>query len=298
MEATQIKKTSSPPPSIIPSLPTPSLPYASLELQHQLNTYLNTDDISKQDPAVHFNGQVGSILYDGILDLYLTLGVIKKPRTQAFDKKRTKLSANFYILKSPFFKVRQYHMWTLPDSQNHRNQSYDSRWEEELHRKGIVYQIGINPELMYTGTYKKISFEISNGVDVNTHFYTQRQYMTLETDFIKNPITFEDYVPRIGSVEYLNLILKSSLLNGFKIEQSIFYRNYYFPHYYFSNELGLNYTYKSDRASFYKLRIHYQINNRLIFAYDFFDYKNNFFKSNRKGKEKRYKNIFRVSCML
>ena len=275
--------------------------YSNIELRHQLNTYVENSlkKNNHQDPSVQFRAQIGSVLYQGIIDLYLNLSVEKLPKTLAIYQRRPELYANVYILRSKFLKIRQYNIWRLPFTPSDEVfEEYETRWDEELDREGTVYIVGLNPITMFGFRNSFAQWEANFGLDLNSRLYSRTQYTSYRDERNGKSHIIEDHVPRLGSIQSIGGSLTPNALSSIKIAASVYYRSFFLPRYFQTNELGVQNRYSVDRASYYRLRFQFQLNNRMTLINDFMHFHQGFFASKRVGKEKRYKNIVRLSCVL
>ena len=294
-------------------LPTPSLNlnntkktllapifYSNIELRHQINAYVDEQASSRsQEPSVQFRSQLGSVLYHGVVDLYLNLSAEKRPKNLAVFQRRPELHANIYILRAKWLKIRQYNIWRLPNSSKARVDTvYESQWEQELDSDGTVYVVGLNPssKLEFANSYALWESFVS--VDVSSRLYSRAQFAPYVDTRNGELRTIEDHVPRLGSVQSLGGSVSPHVMPHFSLGASMFYRSHFLPYYFQTNDLGVQSRYLADRASYYKLRLQFQLNDRLTLINDFMHFHRGFFASKRTGQEKRYKNIFRVSCVL
>ncbi|NRA46056.1 MAG: hypothetical protein HRU09_13980 [Oligoflexales bacterium] len=275
--------------------------YSNVEIRHQLNAYIEKSpgQNSHEDPSVQVRAQLGSVLYQGVIDLYLNLSAEKLPKNLAVYQRRPEMYANVYILRSKFFKIRQYNVWRLPFTSSRKMlEKYESRWDEELDREGTVYIVGLNPSFNLEFASSMARWEAYLATDLSSRLYSRTQYATFSDKRSGELGTIEDHVPRLGSVQALGGYLSPNALPKLKIGGSIHFRSYFLPYYFQTNDLGVQNRYLADRASYYKLRLQFQLNDRLTLINDFMHFHQGFFASKRRGKEKRYKNIFRVSFVL
>ncbi|MFK7823397.1 MAG: hypothetical protein AB8G05_04540 [Oligoflexales bacterium] len=275
--------------------------YSNVELRHQLNAYIEKSSArhSRQDPSVQFRAQLGSVLYQGIIDLYLNLSAEKLPKNLAVYQRRPELNANVYMLRSKHFKIRQYNIWRLPFSPNDEEaEEYETKWDEELDREGTVYIVGLNPSAMFNFDSSFAHWDAHAAIDLNSRLYSRTQY-TAYIDRRNGELRIiEDHVPRLGSIQSLGGSVSPKALNGLKIAGSIYYRSFFLPVYFKTNDLGVQNRYTADRASYYRLRFQFQLNKRTTLINDFMHFHQGFFAAKRVGREKRYKNILRLSCVL
>ena len=276
------------------------LSYASVELRHHVNSHFEKNGYAKQYvPSMQFRSQLGLVLYEGHVDLYSTFGVVKYPQTQRILQRRPEINLDFYPIKSPFFKLRQYHYWRLPFSRETSDPAtrYESPWDEEADRDGTVYTVGLNPVFRHKVSTQYGIFEGKVGSDLLTRLYSRKQ--TVQIDGIKDQDgnEVEDYIPRIGSKQFLGLQFAAQDVPGLKLMGHIYFESRFYPNYH-QKEYGTYYHYKVSRFSFYKLRLYLQLNKRLSLINDFYHFHNGFFAKNRFEHEKRFRNVMRISCLL
>lgn len=275
--------------------------YSNVELRHQVNSYVgqSSHKDTNQEPSVQFRAQLGSVLYQGLVDAYLNLSVEKLPKSLAVYQRRPELYANIYFLKSKFLKIRQYNIWRMPFSTADKvGEDYESQWDRELDLDGTVYIIGLNPTAKFSFKTAFADWEVDMGLDLNSRLYSRTQYAEYIDERTGLSNTVEDHIPRLGSIQSLGGAISPLGLGYLKIGGSVYYRSYFIPQYFQNNDLGVQNRYGADRASYYRIRFQLQLNKRLTLLNDFIHFHQGLFTAKRKGKEKRFKNMLRLSCVL
>lgn len=285
--------------------------YATLEFRHHLNTYYDGEDyLGKREPSAHARLQVGTTLYDGLLDTYATLGVFKVPRTQQVFQRRPQLAADLYPVRHPNFTLLQYNLIQLPFNEAEQDPEADATKNDA----GTIYTVGVTPSARWSVDAGTTRFVFRGGLDGWTKMYSRAQKttnFTREEDDSRlglsssptdeqpaEPFEVEDYAQHYSTQAVVGVAWEQ-LLNG-EMETGLTanYRTDYLPFY----EVGPatnDYKYTADRYSFYKWRLKVRITDRLSFVNDFYHFHDGLFAAKRQGEDsRRFRNIARIQCKL
>jgi len=283
--------------------------YGAVELRHHINTYYDADGfLARQSPFVHARLQLGAQFYSGFIDAYTTLGVYKAPDTQQVLQRRPEIAVDVYPLKNEYVTIQQYNIAQLP----YRETRPDPE-SEETHAYGTVYTFGLAPSVKYPLRFGGLRVDMKLGLDGWTRLYSQPQY----TDsYERQDLDEEEGDGRLGlaegevdeePIEDSALHYRTLATSGFAFaldsapsfttELTANYQSRFEP-VYTRTEDGTDHHYGADRYSYYKARINYAISDRLSFSNDFYHFFEGAFDAKRRGEERRYRNMARITCRL
>lgn len=275
--------------------------YGFLELRHHLNTYYGDgNEVVSREPTMNLRLQLGKLLYNGRVDAFLTVGMIKIPKTLQILERRPEFQIDFYPYKDDIFVLRQYSMARLPGLVL-REEDLDDPLPTPQPNRGTQlttateFIFGLAPYLQLNLSSQRGMFHSRLGFDVWTSYYSQRQFT--KTSAPGPEVEIEDDAPKLTSKQFLTLGYQSSYLKDVLVEGSIYYDSKFYPVYVIADE-KTNTSYKHDRFSFYKIRFQYDVTNAFSVVNDFYHFNEEFFVSNVHNGERRYRNVFRIICKL
>jgi hypothetical protein len=91
--------------------------------------------------------------------------------------------------------------------------------------------------------------------------------------------------------------LAPSVIHGFVGETTVHYHQRFDPRY-TSIDGNVSYQYAVERYSYLRLRLHYDITDRVSVTNDFYEFREGFFEASRPVTEWRYRNIARLTCKM
>jgi hypothetical protein len=296
--------------------------YATAELRHHLNTYYDsTGYYAHQEPSTHARIQAGAQLYEGFVDVYGTLGVFKIPRTQQVMQRRPELAADVHLLQSEYATIMQYNIVQFPIREEAAGPMAEDDKTDGFNA-GVVYTLGLTPTVKWPIPTTAGKGEVKLGADGWTRVYSRRQYtedygpaFDGEDDGTgrdglglapegedAGPGTdaepIEDYAPHYQAQVFAGGSFASTLVRGSLAEVTGHYHSRFDPRYEVEADESVDYEYAVDRYSYYRVRLRYEINERLSVTNDFYHFHEGMFEAKRKGDERRFRNIARVSCRL
>lgn len=296
------------------SLPIPGKWYGAVELRHHVSTYYDDDGAyAHQTPSLHARAQLGAQFYDGVVDLYGTFGAYKLAGTQQVLQRRPEVALDLHLVRSDYVTLLQYNVVQLPFEQREP----DPDAPDDVLDAGSVYSVGAALTLkapMHLGSTK---LEPQLGFDGWTRLYSRKQYTSEYTEHrdgfdegrlgLKENGEANQDANHQGEIEDSALHYDQQVMLGFavtpgilpqsQIELSGNHHSKFAPRY-DAYASGADYTYGVDRYSYVRFRISYDINERLSLANDFYDFKAGLFAEERKGEDRRYRNIARITCRL
>ena len=285
--------------------------YGTAEVRHHINTYYAEDNsYGHQEPSLHVRLQLGAQFYDGLLDTYLTLGAYKLSETQQILQRRPELGADFHIIRHPNFELLQYNLFELP----YRDTTVDPETQEDG-EMGTVIMVGVAPtaKLPFVGLGAK--WEAKGGFDAWTKLFSRKQYTAAVTDERTSPEDDEDegHLGLTGDPEATGPIEDTAmhyrLLATWGVTGQVLalpevvgevtgnYFTKFEPHYY-EKDSAIDYTYVPERYSYLRVRLQYQFNERWAVTNEFYDFYDSFFRGQRRGDERRYRNVARMTVKL
>lgn len=291
----------------------PEALYGSVEMRHHVNTYYDRDDFrTLQQPAMHARAKVGMTFRGGLIDAHATAGIIKGAETQKFYRRRGELEVDVYPWRSRYGQLIQYNLVQLPSDDDPFSR------EENISRQGLAYTLGAAPTLRWPAVAGGWELAAKAGVDVWTRLYSKTQYRGQAEDqeerderfALQNPERnsneepeprVEDTAQRYYSQYMLGAAVSPWFLPQFEFEPGVFYDVYLVPEYADpapGEEYSRDYTYVSERNSFYRLRASLILSERTRLINDFYHYHEGFFASRRRGDARRFRNVARISYRL
>jgi hypothetical protein len=157
--------------------PTPGLMggvwHGAVELRHQLvSFYDETNAPVRQEPTVHTRAQLGAQFYDGLADLYATLGVYKRAETVQVQQRRPELALDLRPVTSEYVDVLQYTIVKLPFQQ----QEPDPEAHEAETSDGSILVFGLAPLLKAPVDANGTRLTFKAGFEAWTKLYSRKQY--------------------------------------------------------------------------------------------------------------------------
>jgi hypothetical protein len=158
--------------------------------------------------------------------------------------------------------------------------------------------------------------DVKAGLDGWTKLYSRKQYTSTYYQ-AENDDTDDEHMTLVGgdsgttgepiedtAMHYQGealggLSFTPAYLHGFKGEVTAHYLSKFDPVYTREEDGRVDYHYGAERYSFFRLRLHYDLTDRVSLADDFYDFHDGFFASDRRGDLNwRYRNIARLTCRL
>lgn len=283
--------------------------YGTLELRHHINTFYDQDDyLARQDPSAHARIQLGAQLYEGTVDVYTTLGVFKRPRTQQILQRRPEMALDYYPWRSAYGNVLLYNLVRVPFA----NEDEDREAEDEVLGTGTVYTIGFAPTLKYPITAAGYQWQPKTGLDLWTRLYSRPQYTTeydldgespgdrdqfaLDDSGDAKPI--EAYAPTYNGLYFVGLAVDPTSGKGAHAELSGYYKSVFHARYVVDDDETVSHEYGADRYSYYRLRLKYDLSDDLAILNDFYHFHEGAFEAKRREPMRRFRNIARVTLRL
>lgn len=286
--------------------------YGTAELRHHVNTYYDTEGYySRQEPSTHVRMQLGAQFYEGMIDAYATLGVFKIPETQQIMQRQPELALDFYPLRGQYFTILQYNLLQLPVKSeatvptNEDDRSYDPQSSEST-----IYTFGIAPSFKFPIAAGSSRIDLKTGADAWTRLYSRRQYVE-DTTYVADedegrlglaaesddePI--EDYAMHYRTQVLAGAAIEPGITKGFTTELTAHHHSRFDPKYTRDESGSIDYEYGATRYSYYRVRLRYEITERIAVTNDFYHFFDGAFQSKREGEDRRFRNIARVTCKL
>ena len=286
--------------------------YGTAEIRHHLNTYYDDHGTyQRQEPSMHVRLQTGAQFYEGIVDAYATLGVYKMSDTQQILQRRPELGLDFHIVKNDWFDVIEYNLVQMP----YRETAVDPETDEGG-EMGTVAMLGFAPAAKLPLSGLGAKWELKVGEDGWTKVYSKRQYtgsyretdrdydqnghggLSLTDGSSQTPI--EDTAMHYRLVSAAGVTAAANALPALVTEVSVNHYTKFDPRYSREGSNGsVDYKYGTDRISYYRWRLQYQVSDRWSITNDFYQFYEEFFAARRIGLEdRRFRNVARVSCKL
>lgn len=294
--------------------PSPSPWRAGIELRHHLLVVREADsDDAKQEPTAHARLQIGARLYDGLAELYGTLGVYKSPQTRQVLQRRPEFAVDLRPIQEHYFELMQYNLVLLPFA---ATQSDPEALETEA-SQGSVYVVGVAPSFklpwqsqMGTGLFRL-------GVDSWTKLYSRRQYTSDYQDDGESeldqgrlslsgqgssdraaPEAIEDTAPHYDSQAMLGLAFSPASFAEWRMGITGHMHSSFSPRYVRDQDGGVSYDYAVERYSFLKLGWDWQINERTTMSDEFIHYYDYAFQGERGDDRRRMRNTLKLAVRL
>ncbi len=288
--------------------------YGSVEVRHHANAYYGESGAYERlDPSVHVRAQLGAQFYEGMGDAYTTLGVFKESETQQILQRQPEVAVDLYPLKNDYVQIMQYNFVQLPVRESNTSKKQAEEESVEEYNPSTVYTVGFAPTFKLPVNQNGTRIELKTGADGWTRLYSRKQYVEGQTyreeedgeseRFELNAPTrseepIEDFAPHYQAQEFAGFLLSPAVARALTIEGSGHYHSRFTPIYTPVENGGTDYEYGVDRYSYGRLRIKVDLSDRLALTNDFYAYHEGFFTGDRKGDERRYRNVLRMSCRL
>lgn len=279
--------------------------YGFLDLRHHLNTYFDHHDFQEhQDPSVHLRTQGGVRLYGGIVDLYGTTGVVKRPQTQQILQRRPEIEVDYFPVRGAL-QVLGYMVIYPPFSGEEVEIQRDDEENIDMNSlknaidrtpDGTVVTLGLRPSYRYSGVLGSGVLTGRWRLDMHTRLYSRKQYVEVR-DLEEQDHQVEVVDPVLFAKPGLNLewVPTSAPSWFFQASAALHWDSQ--PTY----QWGLGRAkakYKIRRSSHWRLRVRHDIGERLTLINDFYTFHEGFFAEDRMGDRKRHRNILRLICKL
>jgi hypothetical protein len=292
--------------------------YGTVELRHHINTYYQPDGgYGHEEPSLHARLQVGAQMYDGMVDAYATLGVFKIPETQEVMQRQPELSLDLYPYRNQYFTLLQYNLLRMPVKSSATVTAPDDE-EKEQATESTMLLFGVAPVARLPLDFEHARVELKTGVDGWTRLYSRRQYTTTTPVPMDDPdddhfsLTdegapttvgggepIEDYAMHYDLEGMTGFGVSPAFARGLLFEGTVHHHSRFEPRYYRDEaDQSVSYDYAVERYSFYRIRLRYDLTDRLSIANDFYHFHDGFFAENRKGEDRRFRNVARVTCKL
>ncbi len=289
--------------------------YGSIEVRHHANAYYDqSGDYARLDPSMHVRAQFGAQFYDGLVDTYATLGVFKETETQQVLQRQPEIAVDLYPLKNDYVKILQYNFVQLPVRQSNTSQKQVEEESVDEYNPSTVYTVGLAPTFKLPVNYNGTKIELKLGGDGWTRLYSRRQYiegeshrdeadddddrLALNTPSESGDEPIEDYATHYQAQEFAGVVLSPAVARSFTAEATAHYHSRFTPIYTRSESGGTDYEYGVDRYSYARVRLKFDLTDRLALTNDFYAYHEGLFDGDRKGDDRRYRNVLRMSCRL
>jgi hypothetical protein len=290
--------------------------YKSAEIRHHINTYYQEKNyLRNQEPSLHARLQLGANFYENMLDLYGTIGVYKLPKTQQIRQRRTEIALDVHAVTAGDFSLLIYNIVQLPLQGNESDGEFEDSTaadEKESYQDGTIYTFGLMPtykNLLVSSGFQK--WKILAGGDAWTRFYSRKQFtgeydlsspkedLALasqgETTQTTEAAEIEDFAQHYDTEVYLGSEFEWSTF--FKMKLTGNYHSHFRPTY-LQHETGVDVNYAAERYSYYRLRLHYRVNERVALINDFYHFHGGLFEDKKRFDDRRFRNIARVTCRL
>lgn len=285
--------------------------YGTTELRHHVSTYYDQQGgLAKQEPSLHARLQVGAQFYEGMVDTYLTLGAFKQPRSQQVLQRRPEAAIDLNLVRTDHLTLQQYSLVQLPIKTT--DAGINAEDEKDDYSESTVYTVGFMPMAKLPLISGASRLELKGGVDAWTRLYSRRQYVrskpfddeqdddlhgySLAPEGDDAPI--EDFALHYEAQALSGVAFSPAQLKAFSAEATVHYQNRFDPRYKKTETGDVVYDYEPTRYSYYKLRLHYDLTDRIALTNDFYHFHGGFFAAQRSGEDRRYRNIARISCKL
>lgn len=302
--------------------------YSSLEIRHHLDTYYtNGGRYDHQNPVVHGRLQIGGQFYDGFADSYLTLGVFKETHSQQMMQRRPEAALDLYPVRLPMFTLLEYNLVQFPI----RAEASGAKPEDvtDDYSDATVTIVGLNPLVKIPIIAGDARFDWKVSADGWTKFYSRKQYTNRASApdddgehghlYLsggpegRSKAAAEGGTTQAEPIEDYALHYQTELMTGpsfspaalraLTVETTIHYHSRYEPIYERATkgpDVGrVSVHYDAERYSYYRLRLHYDLTDRVAVTNDFYHFHEGFFAGGERGPEYyRFRNIARLSCRL
>lgn len=289
--------------------------YGSVEIRHHANAYYGqTGAYERVDPSVHVRAQFGAQFYDGLVDAYATLGVFKETETQQILQRQPEVAVDLYPLKNDYVQVLQYNFIQIPVRQSNTSQKQAESESVDEYNPSTVYTVGLAPTFKLPVNYNGTKVELKTGADGWTRLYTRKQYvegqsyrgeeedddgrLALNQPKSDQGEEMEDYAPHYQAQEFAGFVLSPAVLRTLTAEATGHYHSRFTPIYAQGEGGGTDYKYGVERYSYARVRLKYDLTDRVALTNDFYAYHEGLFDGDRKGDDRRYRNVLRMSCRL
>lgn len=288
--------------------------YGSVEVRHHANVYYDESGYYERlDPAVHARLQLGAQFYEGMVDAYTTLGVFKETESQQVLQRQPEVALDLYPVKNDYFQLLQYNFVQLPVRRSNTSDKPTEEDSSEAYNPATVYTVGLAPTVKFPVVSSGTRIEFKAGVDGWTRLYSRKQYVEGEQilDDEDEPSRFglnapagedqepiEDRAMHYQGQGLAGIGLSPAFARSFNAETTGHYHSRWTPRYSYNDRGGTDYEYGVDRYSYYRVRLKLDLNERLALTNDFYHFHQGLFEAERKGEERRYRNILRLSCRL
>ncbi|MBF0440534.1 MAG: hypothetical protein HQK54_01395 [Oligoflexales bacterium] len=286
-------------------LPMPSQYYGLLDLRQYSETfYDNQNYLIRQPPHGEARLRLGAMYYEGMVDIYGTLGAIKVPSSQKVIQRRPEVEVDYYPISGEYGHIVFYNIVELPFSEGEFDRS-----NNVVSNQGTVASVGISPVIAIPTVIERNRFIFKIGGDIWTKLYSRRQYVDTSEDVKEGNESlllrrdesgepYEDY----ASPLYLEGLAGFSFIPAFAGKSAFhmlaYALNEFKPKYY--EESGVvKERYGAERSSYYQIKVKIAINDRIDLINDFYHYHKGFFEARVKGEDKaRYTNVLRLQTSL
>jgi len=288
--------------------------YSAVELRHHLNTYYDIQGYrARQEPSLHARAKLGATMQEGAIDAYATVGIIKGTQTQQLVQRRPEIEIDVYPLFGTYGQIIQYNIMQLPFA--HEDETTESDSDNSTDQQGTIYTLGLAPTLVLPYEINGSSLKMKAGFDFWTELFSRKQkrddedrdHFALdddEQDDESQSDTGEDSALRLFSQYMVGMVISPAWSRATELEASIYYDSDFIPEY-SDAEAGSDdeaeqrdYRYKADRDSHYRIRLQYELSERLAFINDFYHFHEGFFAKKVYDDDRRYRNIARLSYKL
>jgi hypothetical protein len=288
--------------------------YGSVEVRHHATAYYDeTGAYDRVDPSVHVRAQFGAQFYEGLVDAYATLGIFKETETQQILQRQPEVALDLYPVRNDHFQLLQYNFVQLPVRESNTSKKTAEEESVDEYNPSTVYTVGIAPTVKFPVNYNGTKIEFKLGADGWTRLYSRKQYVEgenyrYEEEEDDNRLALstpteddepiEDYATHYQAQEFAGFVLSPAIARSFTTEATAHYHSRFTPVYTKVENGGTDYEYAVDRYSYARLRMKLELTTRLALTNDFYGYHEGFFAGDRKGQERRYRNVLRMSCRL
>ena len=154
--------------------------YGNIETSHFSDSYFDDGGYSLSQPAyAESKLRIGLTHYNGSLDLYGTVGVIKKPQTQMLVQRRPEIELDLSPIKNSYGGITFYGILELPFSEDR----FDSK-NANVENQGSILTLGLAPylDIQHYVSGSRVDFKI--GADASTRLYSRRQYIDSDDEIL------------------------------------------------------------------------------------------------------------------
>lgn len=274
----------------------PSVFKGEVELRHQMNSYYDSDGfLLRQEPSLQLRGKFGFSAYQGLMDVYAAVGVIKLSETLRVIQKRPELAIDIYPVSNEYILINQYHLLELPFSEA----DYDSR-NAYAERQGTVYRPGLATTAFMKWATPVAALKLKAGVDLWTEMYSRNQFHRHEKEInghfalVKDPETQQPVTrkaPSLYSEFMLNVGVRIPWLAGIESDIGLYYDNFF-------HEAVNAQELKPSRESFLKWSLVYKVKPGVVFSNDLVRYHESFLGDRVTGDKRTFRNIVRITQAL